>query len=81
MTKTAEVNEFSGRLAELVKQVQAGDEVVLAQGSKPVAKIVAATEEGKTSLATIEIHSLKGHHVLTPVISQSELADEMFARQ
>jgi prevent-host-death family protein len=80
MTKIAEVNEFSGRLAELVKQVQAGDEVVLTQGNKPVAKIVSATEE-KVSGATIEIHSLKGHRILTRVISQSELADEMFARQ
>ncbi len=81
MTKTAEVDEFSGRLAELVKQVQAGNEVVLTQGSKPVAKIVPATEEKKASGATIEIRSLKGHRVLTPVISQSELADELFERQ
>jgi prevent-host-death family protein len=81
MTKTAEINEFSGRLAELVEQVQAGDEVVLTQGNKPVAKIVSATEEKTSSGATIEIHSLKGHRVLTPAISQSELADEMFARQ
>ena len=81
MTKTAEVNEFSGRLAELVKQVQAGNEVVLTQGNKPVARIVPATEEGNVSLAKIEIRSLKGHRVLTPVISQSELADEMFDRQ
>jgi prevent-host-death family protein len=80
MTKTAEIDEFSGRLAELIKQVQAGDEVVLTQGNKPVAKIVPATEENASG-ATIEIHSLKGHRVLTPVISQSELADEMFARQ
>jgi prevent-host-death family protein len=81
MTKTAEVNEFSGRLAELVKQVQAGNEVVLTQGSKPVAKIVPATEEGNVSAPTIEIRSLKGHRVLTPEISQSDLADEMFTSQ
>ena len=81
MTKTAEVNEFSDRLAELVKQVQAGNEVVLTQGSKPVAKIVPATEETNASGAAIEIRSLKGHRVVTPVISQSELADEMFTRQ
>jgi len=80
MTKTAEINEFSGRLAELVKQVQAGDEVVLTQSSKPVAKIVAATEKD-ISTRTIEIRSLKGHRVLTPLISQSDLADEMFRSQ
>ena len=81
MTKTAEVHEFSGQLAELIKQVQAGNEIVLTQGNQPVAKIVPAKEEGNASKATIEIRSLKGHRVLTPVISQSELADEMFARQ
>ena len=81
MTKTAEINEFSGRLAELVKQVQAGNEVVLTQWSKPVAKIVAATEERNVSAPTIEIRSIKGHRVVTPVISQSELADEMFKSQ
>ena len=81
MTKTAEVNEFSGRLAELVKQVQAGNEVVLTQGSKPVAKIVPVMEDGKPLGTTIEIRSLQGHRVLTPSIFESELADEMFTRE
>ncbi len=39
MTKTAEVKQFTG-LAELVKLVQAGNEVVLTKGNKPVAKII-----------------------------------------
>jgi antitoxin (DNA-binding transcriptional repressor) of toxin-antitoxin stability system len=38
MTTSAEVNEVNGRLAELVKQVQAGHEVVLTEGHKPVAR-------------------------------------------
>ena len=42
MKMTAEVEEFGGRLAELVKQVQAGNEVVLTNGNKPVAKLVSA---------------------------------------
>jgi prevent-host-death family protein len=80
MTTTAEVNEFTGRLAELVKQVQAGNEVLLTQDRKPVAKIVSTSEKEIISGTPLQIHSLKGHHVLTPVISQSELADEMFSR-
>ena len=80
MRTTAEVNEFTGRLAELVKQVQAGNEVVLTQERKPVAKIVSTSEKEILSGTTLQIHSLKGHRVLTPVISQSELADEMFER-
>lgn len=81
MTTTAEVNEFTGRLAELVKQVQAGNEVLLTQERKPVAKIVSTSEKEIISGTTLQIQSLKGHRVLTPVISQSELADEMFSRQ
>jgi antitoxin (DNA-binding transcriptional repressor) of toxin-antitoxin stability system len=81
MTTTAEVNEFTGRLAELVKQVQAGNEVLLTQERKPVAKIIATSEKEIVAGTTIQIHSLKGHRVLTPVVAQSELADEMFARQ
>jgi prevent-host-death family protein len=81
MTTTAEVNEFTGRLAELVKQVQAGNEVVLTQERKPVARIISTSSEPEIIAgAKLEIQSLKGHHVLTPVISQSELADEMFGR-
>lgn len=77
MTKTAEVNEFTGRLAELVKQVQAGNEVLLTEGNKPVAKIILATAKEMTPGAPLKIESLKGHRVLTPKISQSEVMEEM----
>ena len=80
MTTTAEINEFTGRLAELVKQVQDGNEVLLTQGHKPVAKIVSTAEKEITSGANLRIHSLKGHRVVSPVISQSDLADELFGR-
>ena len=79
MIVTAEVG--TGQLADLIKQVQAGDEVVLTQGNKPVARLVSALE-GSTPLgAALPIRSLKGHRVLTPVISQADLAEEMFGRQ
>jgi len=78
MKTIAEVSEFPGRLAELVKQVQSGNEVVFTQGHKPVAKLVAASENEIASGTTLQIRSLQGHLVLTPVISQSELAEEIF---
>ncbi len=81
MITTAEVNEFTGKLAELVKQVQAGNEVLLTEGRKPVAKIVSTSEKETASGSTLQIQSLKGHRVLTPVISQAELAEELFRRQ
>jgi prevent-host-death family protein len=80
MTTTAEVNEFAGKLAELVKQVQAGNEVLLTQGRKPVAKIVSASEKEMAFSGRLQIRSLKGHRVLTPKISQSELVEEMFGQ-
>ena len=79
MTMTAEIS--AGQLAELVKQVQAGNEVLLMQGDKPVAKLVAAFANGDAPRTVFPVPSFKGHRVLTPVISQSELADDMFSRQ
>jgi prevent-host-death family protein len=81
MTMTAEVKELAGQLAELVKQVQAGNEVLLTQGNKPVAKLVAADVGETVSSTTLRIRSLKGHRVITPVFSHAELAEEMFGRQ
>ena len=80
-TTVAEVSEFAGQLAELLKQVQAGGEVLLTQGNKPVAKLVPAAEQKAGSGAPLQIRSLKGHRVLTPVFSQAELAEEMFRKQ
>jgi prevent-host-death family protein len=79
MIVTAEIG--TGQLADLIKQVQAGAEVLLTQGNKPVAKLVPAGKETTLLRAVLQIRSLKGHQVLTPVISQAELADEMFGRQ
>lgn len=79
MTVTAEVG--TGELAELVKQVQAGNEILLTQDNEPVAKIVPAPQKETASAASLRIRSLKGHRILTPVISQADLAEEMFARE
>jgi len=79
MIVTAEIG--TGQLADLIKQVRAGDEVVLTQGNKPVAKIVSVSENGISSGAALSIRSIKGHRVLTPIISQGDLAEEMFGRQ
>jgi len=76
---TAEI--AAGQLAELVKQVQAGNEVLLTQGNKPVAKLVPAADKEIAPHAALQIRSLTGHRVLTPVISQQELAEEMFAKR
>jgi len=71
----------AGQLAELVKHVQAGNEVLLTQSNKPVAKLVSASETAISPGAPLLVRSLKGHRVLAPIISQGELAEEMFGRQ
>lgn len=76
MTKTAEINQFAG-LAELVKQVRAGNEVVLTEGNKPVARIVSTVAKEITSGTKLPITSYKGRKVLTPKISSAEIMDEM----
>jgi len=48
---------------------------------KPLAKIASSSENAIVVGTTCQIRSLKGHRVLTSVISQSELADEMFQPQ
>ena len=71
----------TGPLAELVKQVQAGNEVLLTQSNQPVAKLVSASEKTAPRGAPLQIRSLAGHRVLTAIISQGELAEEMFEPQ
>jgi prevent-host-death family protein len=81
MTKVADIDEFTGRLADLVGQVQAGNEVLLTQDHKPVAKLVSASNMEIASGTAVQIRSLKGHRVLTQSISQSDVAEELFRRQ
>jgi antitoxin (DNA-binding transcriptional repressor) of toxin-antitoxin stability system len=78
MTITADVN--AGQLAELVKQVQAGHDVLIMQGDHAVARMVPPASESPAPATPLMVRSLKGHRVLTPTISQSELADELFVR-
>ena len=52
---------MAGQLAELVKQVQAGNEVLLTQGNKPVAKLVpdSAPEQKNLKRIAEEIRELR----------------------
>jgi antitoxin (DNA-binding transcriptional repressor) of toxin-antitoxin stability system len=51
------------------------------QGDKPVARLVSATQKETKTDTPFRVRSLRGHRVLTDVISQEELAEEMFGRQ
>ena len=79
MATVAEVDELAGRLAELLNRVRRGEEVLLTQDHKPVARLVPPPGPPTDPRGPLTIRSIKGHRVLTPVFSQAELAEEMFA--
>jgi antitoxin (DNA-binding transcriptional repressor) of toxin-antitoxin stability system len=79
MIDTTEIG--TRQLSDLIKQVQAGDEVLLTQGKQPVAKLVSAAPKAIFPAMPLRIRSFKDHQVLTPVISQAELAEDIFGRQ
>jgi len=68
------------QLAELVNEVQAGNEVLLTQGNKPVARLVPANSSDPELPVPLRTRTLTGHRVLIPVASQEELAEDMFGR-
>jgi len=78
MLVTTEIG--ANTLVDLVRQVQAGNEVLLTQDNQPVAKLVPAQQKQRPPAQGLRVNSLKGHRVLTSVISQAEVADELFTR-
>jgi len=76
MTMITEIG--AAKLTDLVKQVQAGNEVLLTEGDRPVARLVPAGGMEAGQNRALRIRSLKGHQVLAPGISQADLAEEMF---
>jgi antitoxin (DNA-binding transcriptional repressor) of toxin-antitoxin stability system len=77
MTVTSEIGVVP--LPELIKQVQAGCEVLLTEANKPVAKLVAVMPERTAS--PLKIPSFKGHKVLAPNFSHADIAEEMLNRE
>jgi antitoxin (DNA-binding transcriptional repressor) of toxin-antitoxin stability system len=66
------------QLDELIREVQAGNVVLLTRNQKPVARMIAAQEPPGNG-ATLRVRSIKGHRVIGRSIAQTELADEMFS--
>ena len=66
------------QLGELLKLLQAGNEVLLTQNRKPVARLVSAETPKVENGDLLHVRSFKGHQVLAASISQAEIADEMF---
>jgi antitoxin (DNA-binding transcriptional repressor) of toxin-antitoxin stability system len=82
VTTIADIDEVASRIVEFIDQVKAGNEVVLTEGHKPVARLVAPVEEQSIPPGqTLNIESSKGHKVLIPTFSHAELAEELFGQR
>ena len=68
----------AAELAELLKQIQAGNEIVVTQDQKPVAKLISTALEKDKTKPVWKLHGIKGHRVLKPDFTHAEIADEMF---
>lgn len=78
MTMTAELS--ASQLEDLVREIQAGNEVVVMDKNHPVARLVPANGVPKGGARKFKMRSFPNRKVLTPVISQEEGADELFGR-
>ena len=80
MKTTAEVKEFVDRFGYFLERVECGDEILLMQNQKPIARLVPAIQGPAVKGSLAGIRSFKGHQVLTPQFSQGDLAEEMFSK-
>lgn len=79
MVVTVEMSD--AQLAELVKQLNAGNEVLLTQQGKTIARLLAINEGCVPPCPPrnpLMIRSFTGHQILKPVKSQTDLAEEFF---
>jgi antitoxin (DNA-binding transcriptional repressor) of toxin-antitoxin stability system len=53
MTKTVDVEEAKTRLPELLSLALEGNEVIISEGDKPVARLVPFSEEGQRRVADL----------------------------
>jgi antitoxin (DNA-binding transcriptional repressor) of toxin-antitoxin stability system len=80
MTVTADIG--TSVLRDLVKHIRAGDEVLLTDGDQPVAKLVPAPAKEVPAKLDFQIPpGFSGHRPLYSVVTQAELAEEMFSRE
>jgi antitoxin (DNA-binding transcriptional repressor) of toxin-antitoxin stability system len=60
-TKMVNVQEAQQRLAELVSLVQQGNDIIIAEGDTPLARLVAVTPQGKPRVAGLHQGAMRMH--------------------
>jgi antitoxin (DNA-binding transcriptional repressor) of toxin-antitoxin stability system len=83
MTTTADLKDLAGNLPGVITQVLAGNEVILTNATKPIARILPIPENKQTPkpLPQLKIWASSRPRVLTPKIAGAGIAEEMFNRE
>ena len=66
--------EAKTRLSELIARVEAGEEVVIARGNEPVARLTALDEQARRRAAIEAILALRDSGQIKPVTTEEILA-------
>jgi prevent-host-death family protein len=56
MTRTVKVQEAKTHLSALLAAVERGEDIVIARGDRPVAKLVALAKPGRRQLGGLDYH-------------------------
>ncbi|ATQ70800.1 type II toxin-antitoxin system prevent-host-death family antitoxin [Methylosinus sp. H3A] len=74
MSITVKVAEAKTRLSELLALVEAGEEIVIARGNEPVAKLTALDEKARRAAVIEEILKARDSGEIKPVTREEILA-------
>jgi len=74
MSITVNIGEAKTRLSELVAKVEAGEEVVIARGNEPVARLAPLDEQVRRRAAMEEILAMRDSGKIKPVSREEILA-------
>jgi len=74
MSITVNIGEAKTRLSELVAKVEAGEEVVIARGNEPVARLAPLDEQARRRAVIEEILALRDSGEIKPVSREEILA-------
>jgi prevent-host-death family protein len=70
MTLTVKVGEAKTHLSELLAKVEAGEDVIIARGNEPVARLVKATDMRERSLL---LSALKAERSQRQIVAAEEI--------
>jgi prevent-host-death family protein len=73
MAMQVNVGELKTRLSELLARVEAGEEVIIARGNQPVARLVALDRQSRTRGAIAALRALRARKREGPPVTVEEI--------